>query len=242
MAIDVSELMEKYGLPEEIVREEIERAITMSLTSELKLDVEGFFNENGAFVAKTYRESLAGVKAERLKGVSRGAFAVVKETIEHSLHERSTLKDRGRFSYLANTLVHGTVFNINAAGDLYVMIEAGLGEGIVGTCLLRHQPNHERETYSRGERLPFHILKVTAKDKDEDEPLRLNIQLSRESRRFVELLLKEEIGGHASIECVRRIPGVVSDVRTDRPLPREAIKRVSHHLGERIKVRWSSGF
>ncbi|MGK7344334.1 MAG: hypothetical protein ACNS63_00815 [Candidatus Nitrospinota bacterium M3_3B_026] len=242
MAIDVSELVEKYGLPEEIVREEIERAITMSLTSKLKLDVEGFFDENGVFVAKTYRESLVGVKAERLRHVSRSAFAAVKKCIEHSLHERSTIKDHGKFSYLVNTLIHGTVFNINAAGDLYVMIEAGLVEGVVGTCLLRHQPPHERGTYSRGERLPFHVLKVTAKDKDEDEPPRLNIQLSRESRRFVELLLQQETSGYARIECVRRLPGVVSDIRSDRSLPRDAIKRVSYHLGERIKVRWSSGF
>lgn len=240
MAIDVSELVEKYGLPEEIVREEIERAITMSLTSELQIDVEGFFNEDGSFKTRTFRESLAGIRAERLRGVSRRAFAAVKKSIEQSLHERSTIKNHGKFSYLAHALVHGTVFNINGAGDLYVMIEAGLGEGVVGMCLLRHQPFHERGTYSRGERLPFHVLKVTAED--EDDLPRLNIQLSRESKKFVELLLKEEIGGDASIECVRRIPGVISDVRSDRPLPREAIKRVSHHLGGRIKVRWSLSF
>jgi len=240
MAIDVSELVEKYGLSEEIVREEIERAITMSLTSELQLDVEGFFDEEGSFVARTYRESLAGIKAERLRGVSRGAFAVVKESIEQSLHERSTLKYCGKFLYLANTLVHGTVFNINAGGDLYVMIEAGLGEGVIGICALRHQPPHERGTYVRGERLSFHVLKVIADG--EDDPLRLNIQLSRESRRFVELLLQADIGAHASINCVRRLPGVFSDVRSDRSLPRDAIKRVSCHLGERVKVRWSSGF
>ena len=242
MSIDISELVEIYGLPEEIVREEIERAITMSLTSELQIDVEGFFNEDGSFKTRTFRESLAGIRAERLRGVSRRAFAAVKKSIEQSLHERSTIKDHEKFSYLSNTLIYGAVFNINAAGDLYVMIEAGLNESLIGMCLLRHQPSHERGTYSRGERISFHVLKVTAKDIDQDEPLRLNIQLSRESRRFVELLLKEKIGGHARIECVRRIPGVVSDVRTDRQLPREAIMRVSYYLGERIKVRWSSNF
>jgi len=240
MAIDVSDLVEKYGLPEEIVREEIERTITMSLTSKLRRDIEGFFSEDGSFVVRAFRDSTAGVRAERLRGVPRSVFAAVKKSIEHSLHERSTLKDHGKFSYLANTLVHGTVFNINTAGDLYVMIEAGLSEGVVGMCPLRHQPLHERWTYSRSERLPFHVLKVRAVS--EDKPPRLNIQLSRTSKRFVELLLQQEIGGHARIECVRRIPGVVSVVRSDRSLPREAINRVSCHLGERIKVRWRSAY
>ncbi len=242
MAVDVSELVEKYGLPEEVVRDEIERAITMSLTSKLGRDVEGFFNENSSFIVRVFRDSLTGVKAEWLRGVPRSAFVAAKKTIERNLHERAAVTDNGRFSYLANTLVHGTVFNINSAGVLYVRIKTVAGEDVIGTCSLRHQPPRERGTYVRGDRLPFYVLKVRAAS-EEDGISRLEIPLSRTSRRFVELLLEREAGNpDARIKCVKRIVGSANVVHSNRYLPRDTIKRVSDELGERIKVRWSSGF
>jgi len=240
--IEVSELAEKYGLPGDVTRAVIERAVSAVLTTRFHCEVEGTFNGDGSFAVWTFHEIAGEMIVDRLLAIPQDSRNAVKKAIELALHERSTLGDYEMIGSMANTLVYGEIVKFGCTGDLIVEIESDWRENIIGTCSTRHQPPLERGGYMLGEHLPFYVLKVRA-IRDEDGIPRLEIPLSRTSKRLVECLLKEEVGNSTvKIKCVRRIVGGFSHVLTNAPLPREAIKRVSVRLMERIKVQWGRSF
>jgi len=236
LTLEVGELARKYGLSEEAVREEIEKAISETFTDKLGFEVMAEFGDDGSFEIWGFREGMERVTVEPVKYFPDDAVAAAMESIEFALQKRATLVDWHRFGSMDGTMVYGEIAKLVLNGDLIVEIEWNYGEIVIGTCETRYQPPHEHGRYMIGERLPFYVMEVNAVKYDGTP--RLEILLSRASKRLVEWLLKEKLGDlKAKIKCKHRVHGVASRVLSDTPLPQEAIDRVSNRLNEKVQVQ-----
>lgn len=223
-----------HGLPESVVVEEVERAVSSLLSARLGLDVEARLNGDGMEIF-AFPETKDGiVRAVRIERTGSGLAKAAAVAVERSLAARAVSDRREPFRRVAGTLVRGEIVKTFADGGLVVAVE-GMEGDIHGVCPARRLPPRERGKLPAGSKAWFHALAVRTRGR----PPRLEMVLARTTKRMVELLFERETG--MKVDCVRRIAGGISFVESRKPLPREAIRRVSEELGgERIKAGWRS--
>lgn len=235
-------MSDKYNLPEDDVRTIVEETIGETLSKVFRYEVTCKLDETEGLKLWGYVDTNGDFKAREvnINDLKKNIVRLIKYNVVENLHKRNIFKEHDRLNGLIGSVVNGIVIH-NGEEDIQTIycelegVSTDEGAAMTAFCTLKEQPVRERGHYFRGQMLQFFILRV--------EPIydhgvpKLAIALSRRSKTMVEVLLSRECP-EAKIECTRRIAGAISEVRTDRRLPREAIKKVSDELAERIKVTW----
>lgn len=237
MQLNVEELQKKYGLSFDEIRDEIERVISDVLTLRLGFEVEAVFNERHDVIdIYKYSSDISSIQFESIK---KSLIRDIKYSIVNRLLLKSVLKDYEVLKGLIQTIVYGTVKKGCGLGSLYISIQNIDGkENVVGVCGIESQTPKERGRLE-GMTLPFYVLNV--QPVYEQAMPKIDIKLSRNSKRFPERLLKEELFNKnidIKVECVKRIAGAFSLIHVPERIPKECIKKVSDELKERIIVKW----
>ncbi len=227
-------LGQKYNLPVSVVEEEIEALLSCMLTEHCGFEVEAVISPEGLKIyGYVERGGELKVKSLDLKQYSLRRFP---ESLSVALAQRSVLSRYEALKYVSQSVLEGQVVQEQENGDLVVEIQ---DPGLFGLCARRQQPPSERGHYRRGEQKAFFVLAMLPVLAD-DVP-RLEIRLSRTTKKLVEGLFRRQLGqshSKAEIKCTRRIAGAFSEVQTTEKLPRALIQSVSKEVKERIRVFW----
>ena len=243
--IDVHELAEIYGLPEETVKAELLESLSRSLTGIFGAEVEVLSSGSGALEIYRYQDSAGDlrVRSMPLFGVGRRALRQVRRDLTLALAKMRVLRDYDLFRDLAGNVIEGMVTKAVEHGSLSVRLFAdspySSGKVIIGSCPYRRQTPKERSTYRPGDILSFQVLEVSPIM--ESGMPRLEVIVGRNGRGLVEGLLRKQLrkslsGKDLKIKCVKRIAGAYSEVVSSSSLPAQDVKRVSDELKEYIRV------
>jgi len=242
--IDLHELADIYGLPENIVEEELLRSVSLSLTSRFGCEVEALLNDSGEIELYSYPGSPNALRVRNipLSKVGKSAIRRIEKDLTVSIVKRRVLRDHELMRDLAGCVLDGMIMKAVDRGSLSVRLYTDglfgyLKNTLIGTCPFRRQIPGERGTYRPGEVLSFHVLKVNPIV--EDGVPRIDITLSRNSKGLVEGLLMKEmhrLGKDVKVRCVKRIAGAYAEVVSPAPLPPQAVRIVSDELKEYIRV------
>jgi hypothetical protein len=156
--------------------------------------------------------------------------------IEREIGIRQILAESEKLKTLRGMVVPGVVKKIR---DDNVLVEMELEDQfaryiLLGVCPYREQPVHERKVYRAGEVWKWYVmgvLPIQARNRT-----MIVVRLSRRSRELPAILLREK-SGIERIACIKRIPGAVSHITTDRRIPKQCINDVGKELKETIDVR-----
>lgn len=244
---DFHELADIYGIPEEIVEEELLRSVSLSLTNRFGCEVEAVMNDSGGIELYGYPGSTGDLRVRNipLSKVGKSAIRSIQKDLTVSLVKRLVLREHELLRDLAGCVLDGMVMKVVDRGSLSVKLYADgfygyLKNALIGTCPFRRQIPKERGDHRPGEVLSFHVLKVHPIV--EDGVPRIDIALSRNSKGLVEGLLMKEmhrLGRDVKVRCVKRIAGAYAEVVSPASLPPEAVRRVSDELKEYIRVVWA---
>jgi hypothetical protein len=241
---DLHELADIYGLPEDVVEEELLRSVSLSLTNRFGCEVEAMMNDSGGIELFGYPGSPDALRVRNipLSKVGRSAIRKIEKDLTLSLVKRRVLRDHELLRDLAGCVLDGMVMKVVDRGSLSVKLYADgfygyLKNALIGTCPFRRQIPRERGDHRPGEVLSFHVLKVHPIV--EDGVPRIDIILSRNSKGLVEGLLMKEmhrLGKYGKVRCVKRIAGAYAEVASPAPLPLQAVRSVSGELKEYVRV------
>ncbi len=244
--LNVHELADIYGLPENIVEEELLRSLSLSLTNLFGYEVEALLNDSGVVELYSYPGSPGDLKVRNipLSMIGRPAIRRIQRDLTVSLVKKRILRDYDLLQDLSGCVLEGMVAKAADQGPLFVRLYAEgpygfLKNTLTGICPFRRQTPRERGTYRPGEVLSFYVLKVLPIL--ENGIPRIEITLSRNTRGLVEGLLMKQLHKGPSIKnfklkCIKRIAGAYAEVVSPAPLPLKAVKGVSDELKEYIRV------
>jgi hypothetical protein len=235
------EVAKKYRLPEEETRTLLERSLSESLTVAFRKKVIVSFSGG---VLSIYREAgrdgAEGLERLSPNLVRKEVVRLCRYRIETELGKRNALSEFDYLKTLQGSAVRGVVDRVLDDGSLMVLFPVDdlfNCREITGYCPVSQQPRRERTGYREGDSRFFFVSAVRLVGRE--NLFRVDIRLSRTSRRLPETLLKRETG-RDELRCIRRIAGRISLVVSRERLPREAILAVATELGERVKVTWES--
>jgi|GEM_PF-1048688 len=231
--IDLQELAGKYGLSDGETQNVVEASITGTLSRVLKLDIEVSLNGKAEIVV--YRNN--GVNTFTLEQFDSRLRRQVRDDIALNMEVAVTMNRYEATKWAAQRVIEGEVARIMGDSLCVRACLEGYGVELFCECLWKDQTPKERYWYRQGQTLSFYVLSV--RPVSEQACPRLEVRLSRNSQGLPEGLLRKEldaIGHGGRIHCVKRIAGAFSEIETENRLPREAIKKVSDELRERIEI------
>jgi len=235
------EVAKEYRLPAGETWALLERTLSEALTEAFgRRVIVSLSGEAIAIYRETGRNGPEGLERLSPRQVRKEVVRLCRYRIETELGQRKTLIEFDYLKTLQGSVVRGVVDRVLDDGTLIVLFhveELFNCREITGACPVSQQPRREREGYRAGDTRFFFVSAVHLVDRK--TLFRVDIRLSRTTRRLPEVLLKMETG-LGEIRCVRRIAGRISLVESRERLPREAILAVSTELGERVKVTWES--
>lgn len=235
------EVARKHRLPSEETRILLERALSESLTEAFGKRVIVTFREDALSIYReTGRDCAEGLERLSTCQIRKEVVRLCRYRVETELGKRKTIAEYDYLKTLQGVAVRGVVDRVLDDGTLMVLFpvdELFNCREITGACPVSQQPRQERGGYREGDTRFFFVSAVRLVGRE--ALFRVDIRLSRTTRRLTEVLLKMETG-LGEIRCVRRIAGKISLVAARERLPREAILTVAAELGERIKVTWES--
>lgn len=243
--INVSALALKHNLPEWVVREEIEKTVSQTLSSWYGHKIEGIFTSTspGKFELFCYgrKDGAFNVWTMQFESIGKNSLREISEILEINLKARRTIRDFEQAKGLTGSVMAALIRRISPTGDIYAEITSASGPGFVGVCAVSDQPKKERGRYRRGEILKFYVKKVFVTCFS--TPSRLRIKLSRNNKRLVERLLVEELRRlddyDTRVKCVLRFPGGFSRLETSGKIPRAVIKKVADEIKEGLIVSYA---
>jgi hypothetical protein len=233
------DLLQKYGLPENLAADAIETAITRVLSTAFRMDM--LVRVQGSLEIYALSASDLPPRSIEPAGLSRQLQRQVRFQIERELEKRQALHERETLSSLRGRLVTGEIRQISSTGEATVALEMEdhfSRLALTGVCPVRYLPPKERQTMAVGDVKSFLVTSVLPVQKK--GRAKVLIRLSRTTKTLPEALLREQTG-ETTVRCVRRIAGAFSEIETIKKLPREAIQAVSSELKERIIVRIVEG-
>jgi len=219
----------------------LERAISEALTEAFgRRVIVSLSGDDLSIYRETGRDGREGLERLSPLQIRKEVVRLCRYRIETELNRRKALGEFDFLKTLQGAAVRGVVdrlMNDGAIVALFPVEELFNCREVAGICPVAQQPPGERGNYRRGEARFFFVSSVRLLGRDKTP--RIDIRLSRASRRLPEMLLRMETG-MTGISCIRRIAGRISMVAARERLPREAILAVAAELGERVKVSWGS--
>jgi hypothetical protein len=235
------EVAGKYRLPAEETKNLLERALSDSLTEAFgKRVIVSFCGDALSIYRETGRDDAEGLERLSPRQVRKEVVRLCRYRVETELVKRKTIAEYDYLKTLQGAAVRGVVDRVLDDDTLMVLVhvdELLNCREITGSCPVSQQPRRERGVYREGDIQFFFVSSVRLVGRE--QVLRVDVRLSRTTRRLPEVLLRMETG-ITGIRCTRRIAGRISLVESRERLPREAILAVSTELGERVKVTWES--
>lgn len=239
----VKDICAKYGLPEDVVVEEIERTFSLVLTNRFAFDVDAHISDNNIEL-NGYTSDVVKINPKNIK---KPLIREIKYALANNLLCKTVYNKYFTIKPMIKKVIIGEIIRKASNGDIYVL---GLDEkhslraikkngnlDVVAVCKMAAQPPNERGWYKEGMRLPFYVNNVEAIFEKGIPCLR--VSLSRNSKGLTEQLLKKSItnrGLNIEVKCTRRIAGAISFISSSQAIPKDCIKEVSSELKERIKV------
>ncbi len=235
------EVAKEHRLPAGEARAILERTLSEALTEAFgRRVIVSFSGKDLAIFLETGRNGPEGLERLSPRQVRKEVVRLCRYRVETELNRKKAIGEYDFLKTLQGVVVRGVVDRVLEDGSLMVLFpvdELFNCREITGTCPVSLQPPRERGTFRGGEARSFFVASVLLVGKD--QVLRVDIRLSRTTRRLPEALLKMETG-MTGIRCIRRIAGKICLVTARKRLPREAILAVAAELGERVKVTWES--
>lgn len=232
---------EKYGLTINEVMAEMEKVFSAILSQWYRVEVMAIFRDDLKLEAVAYNK-VGGVVLQKdidLKKM-RGTKSILKR-IESGLSIAAVLKQTRQYKYYEKEIRWGDIAIIDREKNYHVEIEIFPGETITAICPLNRVGLHDQNSpsFSVGMKRAFHVRRV--------DPVvlggipRLKVMVDRVSKKLVEALLREQLGGAAeniTIRCTKRYVGQKSFVVTSKRIPKAAIVAVAEELGEPLQVKF----
>ena len=228
------ELTHKYSLPEPIVLDAVETAITCTLTKAYRSPVICRIQEGQLHVTAVM--GLYDPLTIEVGSISKKLRRAISYNVELELQKRQAINEYHSMRELQGQVITGTISRIANNHVLFVMLEIDdLVNRVIllGECPLTYQPPHERSLYRIGDTKSFLVTSV--------RPIagrtfaRVRIVLNRTSRDLPARLLYQ-LTGVAGIKCQRRIAGGYSEIVTPQRIPKSAINTVGKELKEHVQV------
>jgi len=235
------EVAREHRLPAGEARAILERALSEALTEAFgRRVIVSISGEVIAIYRETGRNGPEGLERLSPRQVRKEVIRLCRYRVETELNRRKAIGEYDFLKTLQGAVVRGVVDRVMNNGTLMVLFpvdELFNCREVTGTCPKSKQPPRERGSYREGEARSFFVSSVRLVGRE--KVLRVDIRLSRTTRRLPEVILKMETG-ITGIRCIRRMAGKISIVVSRERLPREAILAVAAELGERVKVTWVS--
>ena len=232
--IDFRAVADKYELPCDEAKIAIERSISGTLSGIFRSDVECLLTGDGCEIYVFRENGVERLPMERLK---KNILRAIKYGIVSALQGEATSRSYERLRYLAGGITGG---HVAAAFEerIFVELDGGAGQLVVGVCEKEHQTPKERGRYRPGDYYSFYISSVTPSSNGRVPVLK--VSLSRTSSSLTEGLLRKELAERLldiRVRCIKRTAGIFSLAEAEGRIPRECIKTVSCELKERVIVR-----
>lgn len=230
--LDLRELSDKYCLPVDVIRTEIEKTVSSVLSKRFSFDVDAHFTKNNIEI---YGYPETKTLYIDIKNIKRHIIREIKYTLSKNLTLESVLKDYRILKPLISNIIYGKIIRTDRSGDVYAALEH---QSVVAVCKLHNQTPKERWLYNEGQRMAFYALRMNV-FLQAGTP-RLEVNLSRTSKGLPEKLLKESLAkkniSNIEVRCEKRISGAFSVIRASQKVPRDCIKETADELKERIEV------
>jgi len=235
------EVAREHRLPLGETRALLERTLSEALTEAFGRRVfVSLSGEDLVIYRETGSDGPEGLERLSPRKVRKEVVRLCRYRVERELNRRKAIGEYDFLKTLQGAVVRGVVDRVMQDGSLAVLFpvdELFSSREVNGTCQVSQQPPKERGAYCTGDARFFFVSSVRLVCRE--QVMRVDVRLSRSTRRLPEALLKMETG-IACIRCTRRIAGRISLVESRERLPREAILAVAAELGERVKVSWVS--
>ncbi|MDA8163041.1 MAG: hypothetical protein M0022_09105 [Desulfobacteraceae bacterium] len=232
--VDLRAIAEKYDLPHDEAMAAIERSISGTLSDIFRSDVECLLTERGCEIY-VFREN--GVEIFPVERLKKNILRAVKYDFIFALHNEAVARGYEKLRYLASGTTGGHVAAV-FEDRIFVELDGGAGNLVVGVCEREQQTPKERGRYRPGNYYSFYISSVMPSSNGRVPVLK--VSLSRTSRSLTEGLLRKELAEKLldiRVRCIKRAAGIFSLVEAEGRIPRECIKAVSDELKERVIVR-----
>lgn len=244
------ELVEKYGLSQEIIFDSVCQAITKTLQRALRTHIITQEDDNGGVEIFALKKDIyAEIPVVRINPAKfkPKLLRALHYSIEKELESQKVQADFNKYMDLQNQLVKGYITSITKDGDLIVELEREQlfkRETLHAKCPLRYQPQHERNKYVIDRDYHFYVSKIYP-GQVRGIP-RLDIELNRKTARMPECLIMKAMiavshglpSDENKFKCVKRISGACSIIESEKRIHRDIIKSVSRELHENIIVRY----
>lgn len=235
------EVAREYRLPAGETMALLERALSEALTEAFgRRVIVSLSGEDLAIYREIGRNSPEGLERISPLQIRKEVVRLCRYHVETELNRKKAIGEYDFLKTLQGAVVRGVVDLVKKDGSLVVLFpvdELFNCREVSGTCPVSMQSQRERGTFREGAARFFFVSSVRLVGRE--KVLRVDIRLSRTTRRLPEALLKMETG-MAGIRCTRRIAGKICLVTARERLPLEAILAVAAELGERVKVTWES--
>lgn len=238
----LTELSLKYNLPHWAVEEEIEKAVSSILTKRFGCEISALFNNTTESPPSFDIWRFNDKEAQRLLPESiKSSFRELKTGIAYALLNRGVIEEHKRLRDKIRSIACGTIVREDAQtgaiyAELHDMEDNACGKAIA-VLKPAFQTPKERGCHGTGDILRFYVMNI--QPVYDEDTVRLEISLSRNSKGLAQGLLQEELSGSGiKVKCLKRIAGAFSLIEASKRIPKEVIKKTSDELKERIIVRY----
>lgn len=232
----MKQLSEAYKISEKDVIPIVESAIKHSIFSYYGKDADVYYNGD-EYEIITYNNESMPIKLD-LNKTSKKFIAFLKKHLTNRLLIEKVLSDYKSIRHLQGDLVDGYVLeNVN---DYYSIKLNNMPSDVKGILLLRHRIPNEQLRFNEF----YFFLASKIGIVKSSYGLDLVVYLSRISKRLPALLLQkavaEKTGVNIDCECIKRVVGKFSVLKTKIDIPKDFVLFVQENLnGERIIIRRS---
>ncbi|MBI5178201.1 MAG: hypothetical protein HZA04_02970 [Nitrospinae bacterium] len=236
----MAELASKYSLPTEVAWEIMTDTLSASLSAKSGCQVVVSVSVGEVRASFLGEGPFPDSKMKQLGGTFGKDLKSFRQDLEKAFAYRSAREALTIFRPLIYRVALGEVVNLDENGGLTVEIEnGGYADGKVAAyCDLSDIPLRERGHLRQADRRWFYVK--SAKVVHLHDMPRLDVRLSRRSKRLLELLLVNEMVSRGRciamprIRCIHRIPGSKSQVKSSVEVDKAILAAVGRLLGGEI--------
>lgn len=229
----IKELSENYSVNESTVIEQLCSSLSEVLSEQFPYKVETFFKDAELFfIGRTYQH---GKEVDLILSVSKLKHDHFKKICLLLMKKLDILEYRqyyAEYGSMVNKVVFGSIKQV-FDGNVIVAIE---GLDIPGKCSLNEMrvKNHAELI---DKRFAFHIINFY--EEKLEKRLRFIFILSRNAKQTPAMLIKQLAKDEELvIKSVRRMPGKVSYLRSNKPVKMKILLKAEKELqGESIRIR-----
>ncbi|WP_277656957.1 hypothetical protein [Seleniivibrio woodruffii] len=220
------EIAFKYGLCEDEIKGILRQTAEQFYTHKLRCPVLCEFTSEGLTLRKYQANGFGG--KESVFSLRRADLRHMAKALQNAFQAQAIVAKQRYLKPFIGTAVHCFFLRYEQEVGVFYA-EASEGIRIPAYCSLRSTPIHERNTYTPGQMLWFHVIGLSEKDRE------VCFILSRTTERLVDELFRLQ---GSTVMCVHRISGARSLVQAEKRIPKAHVIFAANELKERVIVRY----